>query len=169
VVVLAMQPDATGFAGRGLQAAYDGQVTMDSCAFVGNVESAMVVGSAGVDVTITNSILRSSGQGVRTMFGYGLVAIAGSVSLDSSFVRDNVGVGLAIDGSSVGIANVVVADNQVGIYVTGGTLEEEPTQPSSLGATQVVVSQSQFVGNVTRVSSMMLPLATVAVAVPAQP
>ncbi len=38
------------------------------------------------------------------------------------------------------------------------SLEEDPAQPDTLGATEVVVSQTQFVDNVTRVSAVTLPL-----------
>jgi hypothetical protein len=158
VVVLSTQPDAKG-EGVGLLGEDGGQITVDSSVFASNVEVGVVLTDPGTSATITGSIVRGTGVGTSTQFGYGLVVLDGATaSLSGSFVRDNLGVALAFGGSSAGVDTTMVLHNQVGVYVTGATLEEVATPPDTLGPLQVVVSQSQFIDNVTRVSAEDLPL-----------
>jgi hypothetical protein len=167
VLVLSTQPDASGEA-VGLQAEASGQVTVDSSVFAGNYEVAMVVTDMGTSATVTASVLRATGIGTTTPFGYGLLVLDGATaSLAGCFVRDNLGVALAFSESSpdkpppqARIDSTVVFHNQVGVYASDAMLEEVATQPDTLGGGEVAISQSQFIDNVTRVSADELPIPT---------
>jgi hypothetical protein len=159
VVVVSTQPDETGQFGRGLEAESGATLTVDSSAIINNYDTAISVEETGTSAAVTNSILRGTGMGTPTPFGYGFVVVNGAVgSLTGSFVRENLGVALAFQASSSRIDNVWVAQNQVGVYVADATLEEVDLQPTTLGSTEVAVSQTQFVDNATRISSQMLPI-----------
>jgi hypothetical protein len=134
-------------------------VTVDSSVFAGNDEVGIVVTDMGTTATVTNSVLRDTGVGTTTNFGDGFVVLNGATaSLASSFVRDNVGVGLAFDGSAARVDATVVFRNQIGVYVNNAMLEEVAAQPDTLGPGEVAISQSQFIDNMTRVSGAELPL-----------
>jgi hypothetical protein len=167
VLVLSTQPDANGEA-VGLQAEASGQATVDSSVFAGNYDVAMVVTGTGTSATVTNSVLRGTGLGTTTPFGYGLLVLDGATaSLASCFVRDNLGVALAFSESSPAqpppqarIDSTLVFHNQVGVYASHAMLEEVATQPDTLGGGEIAISQSQFIDNVTRVSADELPIPT---------
>jgi hypothetical protein len=159
VVVTAIQPDGMGAHGVGVQAEAGGQLTLDSGVLTGNHDVGLLVTDMGTLATVTNSIMRATGVGTSTMFGYGFTVLDGATAtLSGSFVRDNLGVALAFRDSSAGVDSTVVLGNQVGVYATGATLEQADMQPDSLGAMQVVISQTQFIDNVTKVSSTDLPI-----------
>ena len=158
-VVLGTQPNASGGDGLGLSAEEQATLTVDSSVFAGNYTAGVFLSGKGVTGTITSSMVRDTGLGTATQYGYGLVVLDGATgSLAGSFVRDNLGVALAFRASSAGVDSTIVAHNQVGVYVTGATLQEVAMQPGTLAADEVVISATQFVDNVTRVSADELPL-----------
>ena len=161
LVVLSARPDATGNFGVGLQAANGATLAVDSSVFASNYQTAVILGKTSSS-TITGSVLRGTGVGTKSTFGYGLVVIDGATAeVSGSSMRDNLGVGVAVDGSELGVDSSFIANNQVGVYVASGMLQELAAQPAMLSPLEVAVSQTQFIGNATRVSSTQLPLPTI--------
>jgi Right handed beta helix region len=158
VVVLSTVPGQVGDA-IGLLAQQGGWASADSCVFAGNAQIGAVFTDPGTTGALSSSILRDTGAGANTNFGYGLVVLDGaSAALGGTFVRDNAGVGLAFDGAQARVDSSLVFHNPIGVYVANATLDEVPSQPDTLGASEVAISQTQFIDNDTRVSSSTLPL-----------
>jgi hypothetical protein len=158
-VVLGTQPNASGGDGLGLSAEEQATLTVDSSVFADNYTAGLFLSGMAVTGTVTSSMVRGTGLGTATQYGYGFVVLDGATgSLGGSFVRDNLGVALAFRASSAGVDSTIVAHNQVGVFVTGATLQEAAMQPDTLAAGEVVISATQFVDNVTRVSAEDLPL-----------
>ena len=158
VIIFKSHANENGDFGRAIQATAGASITANGCAFLDSQETAIVLGvSATAD--IHDSVIRRSGTNGPTKYGYGAVVLSSAaLSLESSSVRDNLGVGLAFDDSSGTIDNVVVAHNAIGIFASQATLNDVATPPSGMTPKQVFVSQTRFVDNATRVSSDDIPL-----------
>ncbi len=155
------QPGKDGRFGRGLEVGAGGNATVQSSAFSGNAEAAVVVDAYG-SATVTGCVLRTSGTANTSGFGF-LVVDNATASLMGSWVREINGVGLAFGGNaSARIDSTFVLNNQIGVYAdTTTSLDQLDSQPDELDQGQIDVTNTQFVGNATRVSSTSITLPSV--------
>ena len=159
LLAIATAPGKDGRFGRGIEIGAGANANVDSSAFVGSAEAAVVV-DAYASATITNSVLRSSGS-PSTNAGFGFLVIdSATASLSGSWVREINGVGLAFGGSAAaGVDGTVVLNNLIGVYADPSTtLSEVSALPSDLSLGSVDVSNTQFVGNQTKISADTIPL-----------
>ena len=161
LLAIGTKPGKDGRFGRGIEIGAGANADITSSAFVGSAEAAVVV-DAYANATIATSVLRTSGS--DSTMGFGLLVIDNATAdFSQTWVRDVTGVGLAFGGgASARIDGAFVIDNQIGVYADSSTtLAEVAAQPSDLGSGDIEVSNTTFVGNVTRVSADTIPLPTV--------
>ena len=156
--VLAMntRPSKSGHYGRGLEVDNGATATVSLSAFTGSAESGILVGTKAQAV-ISDSLMRANGSAATSGFGL-LVTDGATASLSTSWVRDTVGVALAFGAASARIDGTGVIDNQIAVYADGSTLTQADSQPATLAADDVEITNTQFIGNTTQVSSMQIPL-----------
>jgi Right handed beta helix region len=160
VLVLRSLPDETGAFGIGIQVTDAATINLAGCAFIANQDVAIVVGQNGSQAGISDTVVRDTGVGMNTAYGYGLLVLDGaSVGMSSSFFRNSLGVALAYSNAAGIVDGTLVQNNPIGIYVNGSNLEQVDALPSWPSPLQVMISSStQFVDDATRVSSTELPL-----------
>jgi hypothetical protein len=154
--------DAKGNGGDGAQAAPGSTLTLTDSAVVGSEGVGVSVGGVGATATIQSSVIRETAVlPTVNMFGYGVLGSALAViTVQSSYVRDNPGVGLTFSDSSGSIEGSWIAANGIGIAAQdGSSLSEGADAGSSLAPGEVFVStDTTFSGNGTRVGSSEVPL-----------
>jgi parallel beta helix pectate lyase-like protein len=147
-------PDSQGNFGSGAQCTHQGTLTLSRSAIVGNAVDGLSLAEAS-KVSVTGTVVRASVLDPNGHFGYGIIASnLGDLTLASSFVRDNPGVGLTFSDAMGTVSSTWVANNAVGILAQEGSFLTvgDPSAPLATG--QVSVSaDSTFAGNGSRVGS----------------
>lgn len=119
-----------------------------------------VLVAAGSTLAMKSSVVEATTPSAE-VFGHGVFAFDGSLAtLADVTVRGNAAVGLFFAGSRGTVQGTRVLQNAIGIHVQDGTtLTEAATVPEDPPEGSVVVSSdSEFVGNASRVGSGALPV-----------
>lgn len=150
---------ATG-RGRGVTAQHRAQLTLEESLLAGNVQVGVVLFGEGTLAVLSGSAVRGTRIDPAGEHGHGVEVLQDAVvRVERSELRDNEGVG-AIFASAAGSLELSrVLDNRVGIHAfDGSTLREQAEAPDAIPALSVVITESEFSGNETRVGSGAVPL-----------
>ncbi|MFH1811773.1 MAG: right-handed parallel beta-helix repeat-containing protein [Pseudomonadota bacterium] len=152
--------DPTGHWGIGLEVSGAARAEAVRCSVSENLASAVVVGGTQarldlVDSSVLETKLSDDGPGHAVV-----CADQGTLRVVGAHLLDNQGVGLAFGRAAGSVDSTVVARNQVGIHVQGGTVLRDVDQTATemvAGEVQVSAS-SRFVDNAARLGSGEIPL-----------
>jgi hypothetical protein len=147
----------------GFGALVEGSATLELSGSAVVATTAAGVALTGGTASVDTSVIRAVNTDPAGSFGDGVLCVMGAqVTLTSSYVRENPGIGLAFSASEGSVTGSWVADNTIGIQAQDGSALSVDDSGGPVGMGEVrVSSDTLFTSNASRIGSGEVPLPTV--------